>query len=163
MVVVGTGGQGDRSVGCPVTDTVDEGIDEPREGTTENDAKTAAGAPADRLLDAEALAAMVEERLGDRSLYAPSFVYVDETGRLHELEEALAVFVSRQSHPVVNACVETRPDGRLVLVYERIAPGVRWGEPWPAPAASVCILTVGDEGIEILERRDYGGFIADGR
>lgn len=146
-----------------MTGTADDGVDEGGAQKTGNDTEEAAAAPADRPMDAEALAAMIEERRGDRSLYAPGFVYIDEAGSLHEPDEAFAVLGSRQPQPVVNACVQTRQDGRLVLVYERIAPGKRWGEPWPAPAASVCILEVSDEGVEILERRDYGGFIADDR
>ncbi len=109
------------------------------------------------LPDAMALAKEVEEACGRPPRYRGDFELVTEAGDRLVGQEATKKLEERGPNPILNSAV-SRAEGGFRLVYERIASGRRFGESWPAPAASVVEL---DSELRVLCRRDYGGFIAD--
>jgi hypothetical protein len=118
-----------------------------------------------------ALAEMLEASKGDLNVYDEGFVYVDSRGRVFRYAEAVEALSSAPQDPVVNAALQRLSEDEVSVVYERIAQGERWGEPWPAPAATLCRLRLRTQSLEAAEssgqtaafkvmlRKDYGGFI----
>lgn len=102
------------------------------------------------------LSAAVEEACGSPPVYSPEFILITEDGELLQGAEAARKLRERGPNPILNAVADRLADGGVRIAYERIATAERFGEPWPAPAASVCDL---DSELRVIERRDYGGFI----
>ncbi len=109
------------------------------------------------LPDARLLAEEVEQACGHSPRYRVDFELVTELGESLVGEKARSRLEERGPNPVVN-CVLGPTEGGYRLIYERIASGMRYGEPWPLPAASVVEL---DPELRVVCRRDYGGFISE--